>query len=197
MSLNEFCALHEHTAGTAATIIYTAVIKRAEDRNECLDYAGRRIEFTAADTFFFCKLRDTVFVGATEEVFALCGISHINVVCKDVNDITQHPLIKVGAGVVLRKDVLQRLVLSFDSSHGVIDNRANLRRVSGCGNGAPPRLLRYEEHILHRVCVVVILESVAFIYEFLISFIKGCGYVSQKDKSDDYLSVFRRRNMPP
>ena len=27
-----------NTAGTAATIIYTAVIKRAEDRNECLDY---------------------------------------------------------------------------------------------------------------------------------------------------------------
>ena len=143
-------------------------MKRTEDGNERLNHAGRRVEFTASYAFLLRKLRDTVFVCTTEEIFALFGIAHINVVREDVHDITQHPLIEIGATLVLRKDVLQRLVLSFDSSHGVIDDRANLRRVSGCGNGAPPRLLRYEEHILHRVCVAVILEAVAFIYEFLI-----------------------------
>ena len=197
MRLNEFCALHEHTAGTAAAVIYTAVIKGTQDGNERLNHAGRCIEFTTANAFFFRELCNAVFVCTTEEVFTLFGIAHINVVREDVYDIAQNPLVEVGAGVVLRKNIFQRLVLGFDSSHGVINDRADLRRVSSCGNGAPPCFLRHEENILHRISVAVILEAVAFIHEFLISFIKGCGYVAQKDKPDDYLSVFRCRYMSP
>ena len=105
MCLDEFCALHEHTTGTAAAVIYAAVVKRAEDGNERLNHAGRRIEFTAADPFLFRKLCNTVFVCTTEEVFALFGAAHVNVVCKDVHDIALHPFIAIGAGVVLRKDI--------------------------------------------------------------------------------------------
>ena len=37
-------------------------------RDERLNHAGRSIEFASADTFFFCKLCDAVFVGTTKKV---------------------------------------------------------------------------------------------------------------------------------
>ena len=118
----------------------------------------------------FCKLCNAVFVGATEEIFTLCGIVHIYVVCEDVHDITQHSLIEIRAGIVLRKDILKCLVLGFDSPHSIIDNRADLRRMGSGGNGAPPGILRHEENILHRIGITVILEPIAFLYKFLIPF---------------------------
>ena len=39
MSLNEFSALYEHTAGPAAAVINTAVVERTKDRNESFNYA--------------------------------------------------------------------------------------------------------------------------------------------------------------
>ena len=65
------------------------------------------------------------------------------------------------------------------------------------GNGAPASLLRHEENIIHSISVTVILETVAFLYKLLISLVKCCGNITQKNKPYDYLSVFCSRYMSP
>ena len=69
--------------------------------------------------------------------------------------------------------------------------------MSNGGNGTPTSLFRYEEDILLGIRISIIFKPVAFSNKFLISLVKGCGNISKKDKSDDYLSIFRCRNMPP
>ena len=130
VSLNKFCTLYEHTTAATAAIVYTAVVKWAKDRDERLNHAGRSIEFASADTFFFCKLCDAVFIGTAKKVFTLRGVAHVDVISKDVNDITQHTLVQIWACIIFRKDILQSLVLSFNGSHSRIDNRSNFRSMS-------------------------------------------------------------------
>ena len=130
MSLNELCTLYKHTAGTTAAIVHAAVIKRTQDRNESLNHAGWRIKLTATNAFFLSKLRDTVFIGAAQKIFAFFRVTHVDIVCEDINHITQNSLIKVRTGIILRKDILQSLILGFNSSHSRIDNRSNFRSMS-------------------------------------------------------------------
>ena len=197
MCLNKFCALHEHTAGPTAAIVDAAVIKRAQNSNQRFDYAGRRVEFAATNTFFFRKLSDAVFIGAPQKVFTLFCVAHIDIVGKNIDHIAQHPLIKVGAGVVLGKHILQCFILRLNRSHGRINDSADLRGMGGGGNGTPSCFFRDKEYILHSISITVILEAIALIHKFLITLIKGCGNVAQENKPDDNFSIFCRWNVAP
>ena len=197
MRLNKLCALHEHTAGATAAIINAAVVKRAQNSNQRFDYAGRRVEFAATNTFFFRKLSDAVFIGAPQKIFTLFCVAHIDIVGKNIDHIAQHPLIEVRTGVVLRKYIFQCFILRLNRSHGRINDSADLRGMGGGGNGTPSCFLRDKEYALHSISVAVILETIALIHKFLITLIKGCGNVAQENKPDDNFSVFCRRNVTP
>src|SRR6185437_14531162 len=68
MLANEFVALDEHAARTAARVVYTALV-RLDHFHKQLDDAPRRVEFAALLAFGAGKLAKEVFVRATENVF--------------------------------------------------------------------------------------------------------------------------------
>ena len=110
MCFNKLFALHKHTAGTTAAIIYSAVIKRTKNRNQCFYYTGWCIKFSTANSFFFCKLRYAIFISTSEKILAGFCITHINAICEDVNHITQNSFVQIRACIIFRKNILQFLI---------------------------------------------------------------------------------------
>lgn len=106
MRLNEFCTLHKHTAGAAATIVNAAVIKGPQNGDQDFDYTGRRIKFPTANALFFRKLSNAVFIGAAQKILASLGTAHIHAVRKNIDHIAQYPFIQIGAGIVFGQHIL-------------------------------------------------------------------------------------------
>ena len=64
-------------------------------------------------------------------------------------------------------------------------------------DGFPAGLLRHEEDIVHQIGVRIVFEPVAIRYKLLVLSVERSGNIAQKDKADDDLPVFRRRDMSP
>lgn len=87
---------------------------------------------------------------------------------KEVNDFTKPSFVQFRAGKVLGKDVLEPLILFFNTAHSVIYDGTDLWRVCGSGYDAPSCVLRNKEDIFRRVFILVFFETVALGNQFLI-----------------------------
>ena len=87
---------------------------------------------------------------------------------KQIDYIAQPPLVQLRTGKVLGENVFQLLVLFLDTAHGVVDHRADLRRMGGGGDHVPPGLLRNEEDVFRGILVDVLLKAVAFGCQFVV-----------------------------
>ena len=96
------------------------------------------------DVSFFCRMvhrylpapqcqHIALELGATEQIFTILSIGHIHI-GEQIDHITKHTLVKVWTCVILRQNILQSLVLVLDSSHSIINDRANFRRMGGSGH---------------------------------------------------------------
>src|SRR5699024_12622314 len=87
---------------------------------------------------------------------------------KEVNDLTEPPLIQLRTGKVFGENVFEPLVFLLNAPHGLVNDRADLRGVSSSGYDAPPCVFRYKEDILRRVFVLVLFKAVALSNKLLI-----------------------------
>ena len=94
-------------------------------------------------------------------------VDHLDI-GKEVNDLTEPPLIQLRTGKVFREDVFEPLVFLLNAPHGLVDDRADLRRVRSSGYGAPSCVFRHKEDILRRVFVLVLFKAVALSNKLLI-----------------------------
>ena len=104
--LNKFFTLNKHTTRPTTTVIHTAIIKWAQNRNQCLNNARWRVELTTANTFLLCKLSNTILICATQKIFTRFCITHINIVGKNINYITQNSFVQIWTCVILRQYIL-------------------------------------------------------------------------------------------
>ena len=166
MVLDKLCRLHKHTAAAAAGVVH-APLERLQYLYQGAYNAGRREEFAATLALLLGKHGQAVFVGATKNILFAAVIQHFDV-GEQVYHITQATLVQFRTGEVLGQNVLQALVLFFNSAHSIVNYRANLRRVCFCSNFAPTRTSGDEENALRSVFVNVFLEAVALFDKLIV-----------------------------
>ena len=92
---------------------------------------------------------------------------------EQVYHITQATLVQFRTGKVLGQNVLQAPVLFFDSTHGIVNYRANLRGVCFLFYIAPTRTSGDEENALRSVFVNVFLKAVALFDKLIVLVLKA------------------------
>ena len=88
MCFNKFFTLDKHATRTTTAIIHSAVVKWSQNRHQRFYYTGRCIELSATNAFFFSELSNTIFICTPKKIFARLRITHINIICKNINYIT-------------------------------------------------------------------------------------------------------------
>ena len=78
MFVDESGRLHKHAARTAARVVH-ATAKRLQHLDQRTHNAGRRVEFASQLAFGFGKLGEAIFVGATQNVFRVAMLFHLDV----------------------------------------------------------------------------------------------------------------------
>ena len=194
--LDELDALHEHAAGAAAGVINAFAFTWLEDFDDGLDNACGGVEFAALDAFVTCELRDAVFVGATEQVFACFGVAHVHIT-EHIDDVSEHALVEFGCRVVFGENSLEVLVVFFDVDHGLVENLADFGSVCSLRDDGPAGTWRDKEDVLLGVFVGLVFESFAFGDEFVVAFFERRRDVAQEDESGENLAVFCCRDVPP
>ena len=96
---------------------------------------------------------------------------------KQINDLAQPPLVQFWPGKVFGENVLQLFVLLLNAAHGIVDHCADLRRMSGGGDHAPPGIFRHEEDILGCVLVDIFFKAVALGHQFVVLCLETVGDV--------------------
>ena len=134
-------------------------------------HTRRCIEFSTAFALFFGKLSDAVFISSAKDIAVTLGLSHIHI-GKKVNDIAKDSLVQIWAGIILWEHVLEFLVVIFDCTHSIINNRSDFRLMCRCRDLVPAGILRHEEYIILKVCIRIILESIPLSYKLLILLVK-------------------------
>ena len=160
------------------------------------DYASRSVELASQLTFLLSKFGQAIFIGAAQNVLAVAVLYHLNV-GKQVYHIPQAALVQLRTGEVLGQDVLEALVLLFDGPHGLVNDCADLRRVGRCGDHAPPGILRHKEDVFGCVFVLVLLETVALVYQFLVLGLEAVGDVFQENQAKDDGFILRGVDIAP
>ena len=158
--------------------------------------ASRSIEFSGILSFRRCKHGQAVFIGSAEDILAIAMLLHVDV-CKEVHDIAKALLIQFRTGKVLGEDSLQAVVLFFDKAHGFVNLDANLGSVCIGSDYFPAGLLRYPEDALAGVLILVLLHSVTFCHEFIVSLLEAVGNIFQEDKSQNNMLILRGIHAAP
>ena len=185
---NELCALHEHTARSAARVVHATIVG-LQHFDQCAYHAGWGIEFACQLAFLLGKLGEAVFVCSAEDIAAAACVHHLNV-GEQVNHITQTALVQFGTSEVLGEDILQSLVFFFDRSHSIVDHGADFGSVRLGSNDAPAGSFGYEENAFGNVFVHIFLKTVAFFNELLILFVEAVRNVLEENKSQNDGFVF-------
>ena len=194
--LDELHRLDEHAARTAARVVHALSFGGLEYAHDCLYHACGRVEFAALYAFVACELRDAVFVGAAEQVFARLRVAHVHV-GEHVHHVAEHALVQFRACVVLGEDTFEAFVVGFDRLHRVVDDRADFGRVGCPRDVLPAGFLRNEEDVFRSVSVGIVLESIAFRDKFVMFLFERRRNVLEENESRKYFAVVRRRNVPP
>ena len=187
MALDELGGLHEHAAGAAAGVV-DAPLVGLQDLHERLHHAGGREEFAAFLALLLGEHGEAVFVGAAEDVAGVAVLLHADV-REEVDHVAEAALVELGAGEGLREDALQARIVLLDGEHGVVDDLADLGRVGGIGDAAPAGFRRDEKHVLLRVGVRILLESLALLHELVAPRFEPVGEVFQEDEAEDDVFV--------
>ena len=196
MVLDKLDALHEHAAGTAAGVIDAFAFARLEDFDDGFHDACGGVEFAALDAFVACKLRDAVFVSATEQILACFGVAHVHIT-EHIYHVAEHTLVEVGSRVVLGEHTFESLVVLLDFDHRLIKNLANFGSVGGFRDFGPAGVLWNKEDVLAHVFVEVFFETFAFGDEFVVAFFECGRNVAQEDKPGENFAVIRCGDVPP
>ena len=101
---------------------------------------------------------------------------------EQIHYFAQPALVQLRPCEVFRKDILEPLVFLFDAAHGVINNRADLRRMGRNGNDAPAGVGRNKKDALGGVFVNIFLEAVAFRDKSLVFFIETVRNVFKENQ---------------
>ena len=189
MFADESGRLHKHAARPAAGVVHAAAegLKHLDQRAH---NAGRRVEFAGQLAFGFGKLGEAVFVGAAQDVFRVAMLLHLNV-GEEVHHVAQPPLVQLGTGKILGQDALQARVFFLDQAHGVVYRSAHFGCVSRFGHDLPTGFLWHEEDVFGRIFVLVFLEAVAFVHQFVVFHLEAVRYVFQENQSQHHGFVLR------
>ena len=117
-------------------------------------------------------------------------VDHLDI-GKEVNDLTEPPLIQLRTGKVFGENVFEPLVFLLNAPHGLVDDCANLRRVRSSGYDAPSCVFRYKEDILRRVFVLILFKAIALSNKLLILCLEAVRDVFQKNQPENNRLVFR------
>src|SRR4051812_37819883 len=146
MGLDEILALHKHAAGTAARVVYAALIGR-QHFDQHADDVRRRIKLAATLALSASEARQKILIYATERILRTIRRRTERDVADQINNLTKSLLVEAGAGEVLRQYALERWVVALDRAHGVVDQLADGRLRSHRLEIGPTRLGRYPEDI--------------------------------------------------
>lgn len=190
VALDEARRLHEHPARTAAGVVDTPP-EGLQHLHEGFDHARRGVEFAGQLALGLGEARETVFVGAAEDVLRVAVLVHADV-GEEVDDLAQTPFVELGPCEVFGQDVLQAPVFALDGPHGVVDGGADFGGVGLRGDGLPARLGGDVEDVLGGVFVLVLLEALALVDELAVFGLELVGNVFQEDQTQHDGLVFRR-----
>ena len=166
MALDEARRLHEHPARTAAGVVDTPP-EGLQHLHEGFDHARRGVEFAGQLALGLGEARETVFVGAAEDVLRVAVLVHADV-GEEVDDLAQTPFVELGP---------------CGADFGGVGLR---------GDGLPARLGGDVEDVLGGVFVLVLLEVLALVDELAVFGLELVGNVFQEDQTQHDGLVFRR-----
>lgn len=108
---------------------------------------GGRVELAALFAFGACELRKEIFVDAAQRVFcAISGAAETDI-ANEIDKLPKALLVETGSREILWQHAFQRLVVSLNGLHRVIDQRAD-RRLWRIGfQKTPTRLARHPEDL--------------------------------------------------
>ena len=195
VALHKFGRLDKHTAAAAAGVVDPAVVG-LQDLHQRSYHAGGRIEFSGLLALLGCKLGQTVFVGAPQNVLAAPLLDHLDI-GKEVYHLAQPPLVQLRAGKVLGQNAAEPGVALFDAPHGLVDHQADLRGMCRRGNDAPPGIFRHEEDILGGILVLVLLEALALFHQRLVLRLEPVRNIFQENQPQHHGLIFRGVHIPP
>ena len=193
MVAHEVGTLHKHTTTTHGRVV-AATFVRLQHGNDGANDAARRVELTSILALERSEFRQTVFVGASQEVLVLLLLAQFDGIGEEVHHVAQAALVQFGTGKVLGQDTLQAVVLLLNLHHGIVDDLTNLRRVSSLGNHIPTCIGWHIENVFRRVFVLVLLETVALIHQLLMLHVETIGDVLQEDKPQHHILILRSIN---
>ena len=108
---------------------------------------------------------------------------------EEVYNITKALLVQFRTSEIFGKDALQSVILLLDKAHGLIDLDSDFRGVGIGRDNFPASLLRYPENALAGVLVLILLHSIAFCNEFLITLLESVGDIFQKNKTENNMLI--------
>lgn len=196
MVLDKLDALHEHAAGTAAGVIDALAFARLEDAHDGFHNACGGVEFAALHAFVACELRDAIFVGAAEQIFARFGVAHVHV-AEHIDHVAEHALVEVGGRIILGEHAFECLVVLLNFDHRLIENLADFGSVGGFRDFGPAGVLRNKEDVFAHVFVEVFFETFTFGDELVVAFFECGRNVAQENEPGENFAVVRCGDVPP
>ena len=165
VGLDELFRLDEHSAGTAAWVIDSALV-RSQHFDQNTDHAAGRIELAALLSLGAGELREEIFIDAAEDVLGAVFLVTQADITDQINELAEPLLVEARVGVVLGKHAFERGVIALDGEHGVVDCLADGRLLGFGFELGPARLFGHPKNVdgpvLVRVFRVGALGSLSF-----------------------------------
>ena len=92
----------------AARVVNAAVI-RLQYLDKRADDAGGRVKFSGKIALLFRKFRETILIGAPENIFAVAVLHHLNI-SKEIDNLAKPPFVQFHAGKVFEQDILEPFI---------------------------------------------------------------------------------------
>jgi hypothetical protein len=126
MLFDELFRLYEHAAGTAARIVYSALVGSQHFDQHPDDTAGR-VELAALLALGAGELREEILIDPAEDVLgSVFPVAQANVANK-VDELAEPLLVEARVSIVLGKHAFERRVIALNGEHGVVNGLADPR----------------------------------------------------------------------
>ena len=122
-------------------------------------------------------------------------LDHLDV-GKEIDHITEAAFVQLWPCKVLRQNILESLVLFFNASHGIVNHRADLRRMRCLSNLGPTSFRGNKENTLRGILVDILLESLALCEQFLILILETIRNIFEENQSQYNILVFGCVHVP-
>lgn len=175
MALNKLRRLNEHTPRTAGGVKYFTFVW-LDNLHDSADNAFGGIKLPSLLSFIAGKLTEEIFINAPQDVTRFSA-TKMQIVLKNINHISETPLVELRSGVILGEYSLELLVLALKSLHRLIDNNADFSRKGRIDYLVPAGVCGNKEYAVAYIFVGILFKSFTLGYKFIIFGLKTVIYI--------------------